>query len=94
MLESPVDKEAEAFLNDAGPTGRSDNQAVVETAENIVERYGEEAPLRAELAAQNALATGNLAAYRLFKRVEGAAENLLLLHPQSHDALGAASPTA
>lgn len=82
MRDDDSDPEAEAFLEDDGPGG-SDGQAVAATARDIVSRFGQEAPLRAELAAQDALAIGDVASYRLFKLVEGAAEDLLLLQPRT-----------
>jgi hypothetical protein len=70
------DADIKAFFEGDDP-GEPDGQAVAKTALDIVARFGREAPLRAELAAQEALATGDVASYRLFKRVEGAADNLL-----------------
>lgn len=53
------------------------DQQVAELAQSLTEQFGREAPLRAELAARNALAAGDMDAYRLYKRAEGAAEDIL-----------------
>jgi hypothetical protein len=68
---------------EADDLGEPDGQAVAKVALDIVGRFGREAPLRAELAAQGALAAGDLTGYKLFKLVEGAAENLLYFAPKA-----------
>ena len=55
------------------------DQQVAKLAQSLTEQFGREAPLRAELVARNALATGDMDAYRLYKRAEGAAEDILFL---------------
>ncbi|CAA7618223.1 hypothetical protein [Magnetospirillum sp. SS-4] len=53
------------------------DQQVARVAGFLIQRLGLEAPLRAELAAQDALAAGNLDAHRVYKRAEGVAEEAL-----------------
>ena len=53
------------------------DQQVAELAQSLTEQFGREAPLRAELVARNALAAGDMDAYRLYKRAEGTAEDIL-----------------
>lgn len=69
------DPEAEDFLTDRQP-GEPDVRSVRATAAALKARFGREAPLRAELLARDALAHGDRAAYRLFKQVETAVEEL------------------
>ena len=57
--------------------GEPDGRVVAKLASDIVTRFGRDAPLRAEMVAQDALAAGDVGAYKLYKLVEGAAESLL-----------------
>ena len=59
------------------------DQQVAKLAQSLTEQFGREAPLRAELVARNTLATGDMDAYRLYKRAEGAAEDILFLQGDS-----------
>ena len=65
------DKPEDGLADDAA------DQQVARVAEFLIQRFGREAPLRAELAAQDALAVGNVDAYRVYKRAEGVAEETL-----------------
>jgi hypothetical protein len=64
-------------LMEGDDPGEPDGQMVAKLASDIVSRFGRDAPLRAEMVAQDALAAGDVGAYKLYKLVEGAAESLL-----------------
>jgi len=75
MLDDP-DAEEWFGADDAG------DQGAARVALFLVDHFGREAPLRAELKARDALDIGDLAAYRLFKVAEGIAEDRLFERTQ------------